>query len=192
MNKGLRQSNYNPGFINEINATAHNKKDELNINSGAGLFKHTLHRCRLFYWQVNKITMSNIVQVVNVDKNMTSLKKGVNASGLDQVLSSTGPFTVFAPTDIAFGKLDKGVLDNLLKPENKTKLADVLNHHVVSGKINFKDLKDVEILKTVNGKEQLVHIQVGHLTVDGIKIISHDMQATNGVIHSLETTIIKN
>ncbi len=49
-----------------------------------------------------------------------------------------GPFTVFAPTDIAFGKLDKGVLDNLLKPENKTKLADLLNHHVVEGKINLK------------------------------------------------------
>ncbi len=136
--------------------------------------------------------MSNIAQLVNVEKNMTTLKKGVHASGLDQVLSSTGPFTVFAPTDIAFAKLDKGVLDNLLKPENKTKLTDLLNHHVVAGKINFKDLKDGEKLKTVNGKELLVHVKDGQATVDGAKILSHDVQATNGVIHSLETVMLKN
>lgn len=136
--------------------------------------------------------MSNIAQVVNVDKNMTTLKKGVNASGLDQVLSSTGPFTVFAPTDIAFGKLDKGILDNLLKPENKTKLTDLLNHHVVAGKINFKDLKDGEKLKTVNGRELLVHVKDGYTTISGAKIQGHDVQATNGVIHSLETVMMKN
>ncbi|HEY4935793.1 MAG TPA: fasciclin domain-containing protein, partial [Puia sp.] len=112
--------------------------------------------------------------------------------GLDQVLSGKGPFTVFAPTDIAFGKLDKGILDNLLKPENKTKLTDLLNHHVVAGKIDFKDLKDGERLKSVNGKELLVHVKDGHATVDGAKIQSHDVQATNGVIHSLETVMLKN
>ncbi len=96
--------------------------------------------------------MSNITKVVNVGKNMTTLKKGVNASGLDQILSSTGPFTLFAPSDLAFEKMDKTVLENLLKPENKTKLTDLLNYHLVSGKINYKDLKDGEKLKTVNGK----------------------------------------
>jgi uncharacterized surface protein with fasciclin (FAS1) repeats len=136
--------------------------------------------------------MSNITQLVNVEKNMTTLKKSVHASGLDQVLSSKGPYTVFAPTDIAFGKLDKGVLDNLLKPENKTKLTDLLNHHVVEGKINFKDLKDGEKLKAVNGKELLVHVKDGHITVDGAKIQGHDVQATNGIIHSLETVMFKN
>jgi uncharacterized surface protein with fasciclin (FAS1) repeats len=136
--------------------------------------------------------MSNITQLVNVEKNMTTLKKSVHASGLDQVLSSKGPYTVFAPTDIAFGKLDKGVLDNLLKPENKTKLTDLLNHHVVEGKINFKDLKDGEKLKAVNGKDLLVHVKDGHITVDGAKIQGHDVQATNGIIHSLETVMFKN
>lgn len=136
--------------------------------------------------------MSNITQVVNVEKNMTTLKKSVNASGLDQVLSSTGPFTVFAPTDIAFGKLDKGVLDNLLKPENKAKLADLLNHHVVAGKISFKDLKDGERLKSVNGMELLVHVKDGNTSIAGAKIQSHDVQATNGVIHSVETVMTKN
>ncbi len=136
--------------------------------------------------------MSNITQLVNVEKNMTTLKKSVHASGLDQVLSGKGPYTVFAPTDIAFAKLDKGILDDLLKPENKTKLADLLNHHVVEGKINFKDLKDGEKLKTVNGKQLVVHVKDGHTTVDGAIIQSHDVQATNGIIHSLETVMFKN
>ena len=136
--------------------------------------------------------MSNIAQLVNEEKNMTTLKKSVHASGLDQVLSGKGPFTVFAPTDIAFAKLDKSVFANLLKPENKTKLTDLLNHHVVSGKVNFKDLRDGEKLKTVNGKELLVHVKDGQATVDGAKISDHDIQATNGVIHSLETVMFKN
>lgn len=136
--------------------------------------------------------MSNITQVVNVDKNMTTLKKAVNASGLDQVLSTTGPFTVFAPSDIAFGKLDKGTMENLLRPENKAKLTDVLNHHVVAGKINFRDLKEGQKLKTVNGKELLVHVKEGLTSIAGVKIQSHDLQASNGVIHSLETVMLEN
>jgi uncharacterized surface protein with fasciclin (FAS1) repeats len=136
--------------------------------------------------------MSNIAQLVNVEKDMTTLKKSVHASGLDQVLSGNGPFTVFAPTDIAFGKLDKGIMEKLLKPENKTKLTDLLNRHVVSGKINFKDLKDGEKLKTVNGKELLVHVKDGFTSVDGAKILAHDVQASNGVIHSVETVMYKN
>ena len=136
--------------------------------------------------------MSNIAQLVNVEKNMTTLKKGVHASGLDQVLSGNGPFTVFAPTDLAFEKMDKGVMENLLKPENKTKLTDLLNRHVVAGKINFKDLKDGEKLKTVNGKELLVHVKDGNTTIDGAKILGHDVKATNGVIHSVESVIFKN
>jgi uncharacterized surface protein with fasciclin (FAS1) repeats len=136
--------------------------------------------------------MSNITQVVNADKNMTTLKKIVTASGLDKFLSGTGPFTVFAPTDVAFEKLDKKVVDNLLKPENKTKLADVLNYHVVSGKISFKDLKDGEKLKTVNGKELQVHVKDGHVSVEGAKIQNHDVQTSNGVIHSLDTVMMKN
>jgi uncharacterized surface protein with fasciclin (FAS1) repeats len=136
--------------------------------------------------------MSNITQLVNVEKNMTTLKKSVHASGLDQVLSGKGPYTVFAPTDIAFAKLDKGLLDNLMKPENKTKLTDLLNHHVVEGKINFKDLKDGEKLNTVNGKQLVVQIRDGQTTVDGAIIRGHDVQATNGIIHSLETVMFKN
>jgi uncharacterized surface protein with fasciclin (FAS1) repeats len=136
--------------------------------------------------------MSNITQVVNAEKDMTILKKSVAASGLNEVLSGTGPYTVFAPSDLAFEKLEKGVLDNLLKPENKAKLADLLNYHIVSGKVDFKDLKDGERLKTLNGKELHVHVKDGHVKIEGARVQSHDLSSSNGVIHSLDMVMIKN
>ena len=136
--------------------------------------------------------MSNITQTINAEKNMTTLKKGVYASGLDQILSSTGPFTVFAPSDLAFEKMDKTVLENLLKPENKANLSDVLNYHVVSGKINYRDLKDGEKLKTVSGEELLVHVKDGTVSIGGAAIQKRDVQTSNGVIHSLDTVMMKN
>jgi uncharacterized surface protein with fasciclin (FAS1) repeats len=135
--------------------------------------------------------MSNITQVVNVDKNLTSLKKSVHATDLDQVLSSTGPYTLFAPSDIAFAKLDNGVLENLLKPENKAKLTDLVYQHVIAGKVNFKDLKDGEKLKTVGGVELDVHVKDGQVKVGDAQIGSHDLQTSNGVIHSVDTVLIK-
>ena len=136
--------------------------------------------------------MSNITQVVNVDKNLTTLKKGVIAAGLDKKLSETGPFTIFAPSDKAFDKLDKKVLEDLLKPENKTKLVDLLNHHVVSGKVAFKDLKDGEKLKSISGQELHVHVKEGAVSIDGAKIQGQDVQTSNGVIYSLESVMTKN
>ena len=91
----------------------------------------------------------------------------------------------------AFNKLDKQVLENLLKPENKTKLVDLLNHHVVAGKVDFKDLKDGEKLKLISGKELHVHVKEGAVSIDGAKIEGHDVQTSNGVIYSLETVMIK-
>jgi uncharacterized surface protein with fasciclin (FAS1) repeats len=133
--------------------------------------------------------MSNITQVVNTDKNMTTLKKGVHASDLDQLLSSTGPFTMFAPLNLAFDKLEQGTMDKLLEPENKTALTSLVNHHVVPGKINFKDLKDGEKLKSIDGKELLVTITGNEVRIDGALIQNHDIKTTNGVMHSLDTVL---
>lgn len=134
--------------------------------------------------------MSNITQVVRTEKNLTTLKKTIIATDLDQVLSSTGPFTFFAPSDEAFHKLDSGVMDDLLLRENANKLTDLLNHHVVPGKIAFKDLKDGEKLKTLNGKELLIAVKDNKVTVDGC-LQNKELQTSNGVIHSLDT-VLKN
>lgn len=133
--------------------------------------------------------MSNITQVVNAEKNMTILKKGVLASGLDQVLSGTGPYTLFAPSDLAFEKLESGTVEGLLKPENKVKLVALLNQHVVPGKVNFKDLKNGDKLKTLGGKELEVKIVDTKVSIDGATIQSRDVATTNGVIHTLDKVL---
>ncbi len=136
--------------------------------------------------------MSNITQLVNVDKNMTTLKKGISESGLSKTLSEAGPYTIFAPSDKAFDKLDKNVVEDLLKPENKAHLIEVLNVHVVAGKVRLKDLKDGEKLKTVNGKELNIKVQEGVVTVDGAAIQGNEIQASNGSLYSLDTVMLKN
>ncbi|HYE53369.1 MAG TPA: fasciclin domain-containing protein, partial [Chitinophagaceae bacterium] len=110
---------------------------------------------------------------------------------LDQVLSGTGPFTLFAPSDLAFEKLESGALDSLLQPENKIKLTDLLNYHVVAGKINFKDLKDGDKLKTLNGKELAVKVDGVKTNINGAIIQNRDLKTSNGVIHSLDS-VLKN
>jgi len=136
--------------------------------------------------------MSNIVEIVVADRNLATMSKTVKAAGLEMELNKPGPFTVFAPTDLAFGKLAAGEMMELLKPENKVKLADILNYHVVKGKTNFKDLKDGQKLTTINGKELDVKISNGTVTINGAKVQGRDNEASNGVVHSLDTVISAN
>ena len=134
--------------------------------------------------------MSNIVDVVVADKNLATMSKSVKAAQLETELSKPGPFTFFAPTDLAFGKLKAGEVTELLKPENRIKLTGILNYHVVEGKTSFKDFKDGQKLKTLNGKELTVHVANGAVTVNGAKVQARDMQADNGVVHALDTVVI--
>jgi uncharacterized surface protein with fasciclin (FAS1) repeats len=133
--------------------------------------------------------MSNITQVVRTDKNMTTLKKTIIATNLDQVLSSTGPYTFFAPSDLAFAKLEPNTVQELLKPENCEKLSDLLNMHLVEGKINFKDLEDGQTLKSINGKELTVKVKNGTVNIDNAVIQHSDVRTSNGVIHCVDTVL---
>lgn len=135
--------------------------------------------------------MSNITQVVNTDKNMKTLKKGMHYSDLDQLLSSTGPFTFFAPSDLAFEKQETGYIDNLMTPENRPQLADLMNNHIVNGKVNAKDLKDGDRLTTINGKELLIEIKNGTMTIDDATIVAREQRVSNGVIYSSDTVFVK-
>ena len=134
--------------------------------------------------------MSNITQVINVDKHLKTLKKSMHSSDLDQLLSSTGPFTFFAPSDTAFEKLDKGVMENLLEPKNHVQLIDLLNNHIVNGKVDFKDLKDGDTLNTLNGKQLQVHIKNEEVFVGAIAVHNKDCKATNGVIHAIDAVVV--
>ena len=136
--------------------------------------------------------MTNIVEVVTADKNLTSLGKGMKAAGLEEVLSTGGPYTIFAPSDIAFGKLQTGILADLLKPENKAKLADILSNHVVKGKTNFKELTDGQKLTTLGGKELHVVVKNGDVDIEGSRVQGRDMDSSNGVVHSIDKVVLFN
>ena len=134
--------------------------------------------------------MSNIVEVVVADKNLSTMSKGVKAAGIEEDLAKEGPFTVFAPSEIAFGKLPGGELTDLLKPENQERLAGVMNFHIAEGKTGFRQLKDGQKLKTISGKELLVRVYAnGEVTINGAKVQSRDKEASNGVVHSLDTVM---
>lgn len=134
--------------------------------------------------------MSNITQIINGDKLLRTLKKTVHASDRDQLLSSTGPFTFFAPSDLAFEKLEKGLVDQLLEPQNRTKLANLLNNHIVSGKLLFNELKDGQKLTTINGKELLVTEKEGNIQIGSVKILPRDAKISNGAIFLSDTVIL--
>ena len=133
--------------------------------------------------------MSNVVEVVVADKNLATMSKSVKAVGLETELNKKGPFTVFAPSEIAFGKLANGVLPDWLKPENKIMLTAILSHHVVEGKNNFKDFKDGQKLVTINGRELKVNVSNEEVTINGAKVQGHDNEASNGVVHSLDRVL---
>lgn len=134
--------------------------------------------------------MSNITQVVNVEKNMRTLKKGVHASDLDQLLSSSGPFTLFAPTDAAFEKLAKGMMENLLEPKNRVELTDLMNNHIILHKVLFDDLKDGLALKTANGKSLQVQVKDGAVSFGNITIQYRNGKISNGIVHIIDTVLI--
>ena len=131
----------------------------------------------------------DIVAVASESKNLKTLVTAVKAAGLVETLQGAGPFTVFAPTDAAFDKLPKGTLENLLKPENKKKLASILTCHVVPGKVLAADVKSGEV-KTVNGKKLDVKVTGAVVTVDGAKVVTTDIPASNGVIHLVDTVLM--
>lgn len=137
--------------------------------------------------------MSTIVDVVVADNNLTTLVRGIKAAGLETELAKTGPFTIFGPSEMAFGKLANGVLPDLLKPENKDKLIGLMNDHITVGKTNFIHFKDGQMLKTIGGTDLKVAVSsTGEVTINGSKIQGKDSDATNGVVHSIDKVITAN
>lgn len=121
--------------------------------------------------------------------SFTTLVAAVEAAGLVETLKGEGPFTVFAPTDEAFAALPAGTVEDLLKPENKDKLTAILTYHVVPGKVMSIDLSDNLMATTVQGTDVTV-MTTGGVTVNGAKVTTADIEASNGVIHVIDTVIM--
>merc|ERR1711998_273155 len=122
----------------------------------------------------------NIVQVAAATPDLSTLVDALGAATLIDTLKSTGPFTVFAPSNEAFAKLPKATLDSLLKLENKAKLVDILTYHVVAGAAVFaKDLKNDEQIKTVEGKVVTAHVSGTSVKINDATVTTANVAASN-------------
>jgi uncharacterized surface protein with fasciclin (FAS1) repeats len=147
----------------------------------------------------------NIVENAVNSKDHTTLVAAVKAAGLVDTLMTKGPFTVFAPTDAAFGKLPAGTVETLVKPENKTTLTKILTYHVVAGNFDAKAI--MKAIKAGKGKATLKTVSGGTLTAmmngpmnvvvmdekgNTANISTYDVKQSNGVIHVIDTVLLPN
>jgi uncharacterized surface protein with fasciclin (FAS1) repeats len=144
----------------------------------------------------------NIIENAVNSKDHTTLVAAVKAAGLVETLQSAGPFTVFAPTDAAFGKLPAGTVETLVKPENKKTLTSILTYHVVAGKMDskaiaeaikagggtatFKTVQGGTLKAMMKGKKLMLTDEKGGMTMVTIK----DVYQSNGVIHVVDTVLM--
>ena len=132
---------------------------------------------------------ADIVDTAAAAGSFTTLLAAVDAAGLTETLRGDGPFTVFAPTDAAFAALPAGTVEDLLKPENRDTLVSILTYHVVAGIARSTDLSEGATAPTVQGQSVTFSLE-GRAKVDGAVISAADIEASNGVIHVIDSVIM--
>lgn len=131
-----------------------------------------------------------IVDVASQNDSFETLVTAIEAADLTETLEGDGPYTVFAPTDEAFDELPEGKLDSLLEARNKKKLRSILTYHVVSDQLYAEDVEPGEV-ETVEGS--MVTIEVtdeGDVMYGNAKVVETDVEASNGVIHAIDTVVM--
>ncbi len=140
--------------------------------------------------KAGKKNLPNLVAVASKAGSFNTLLKAAAAAGLADTLANGGPFTIFAPNDEAFAKLGKDTIADLLKPENKDKLAAILKYHVVSGAVMSPEAVKLTSAKTLQGGDLTLKVVDGKLTIDGAKVIAADVEGSNGVIHVVDSVLL--
>jgi uncharacterized surface protein with fasciclin (FAS1) repeats len=130
----------------------------------------------------------NIVETAVSAGSFTTLVKAVEAAGLVETLSGPGPFTVFAPTDEAFAKIDPATLNAILA--DKEKLTAILTYHVVSGEVMAADVVNLTSATTVQGSDVSITTKDGGVMINDANVVTTDIKATNGVIHVIDTVLL--
>ena len=133
--------------------------------------------------------MNDIVDTAVAAGAFKTLVAAVQAAGLVDTLKGTGPFTVFAPTDDAFGKLPATAVADLLKPEYKAKLQGVLTYHVIAGKVLAAEVLKLKSAKSLQGQELTIDTTAG-VKVNGANVIQTDIVCSNGVIHIIDSVML--
>ena len=175
------------------------KKNVMKVKNLFKVFIITLS----FFIGSNAIAQTkNIVETAINSEAHTTLVAAVKAADLVGVLSSVGPFTVFAPTNDAFAKLPEGTIESLLKEENIGTLQSILKYHVIAGKFNASDVISLiknndgnATIQTVNGGKLIAMLKDGSVYIkdengNSAKVIAADLENTNGVIHVIDTVVL--
>ncbi len=136
------------------------------------------------------VTQANIVAAAASKPELSTLVSAIKAAELVTVLQGQGPFTVFAPTNAAFKKLPAGQLEDLLKPENREKLAAILKGHVIEGRVKAADIKAGEV-KTLDGNEVEIAVRNGKVSFGDATVVATDLTTGNGIIHVIDTVVVE-
>jgi uncharacterized surface protein with fasciclin (FAS1) repeats len=132
----------------------------------------------------------DIVDTAVAAGSFKTLAKALQAAELVETLKGTGPYTVFAPTDEAFGKLPAQTVTDLLKPENKEKLQRILTYHVVPGRVSSTEVVKLRTARAVSGDTIDITAVGGTVMVDSARVVKTDVQASNGIIHVIDSVIL--
>ena len=135
---------------------------------------------------------SDIVDTAVEAGQFNTLAAALDAADLIGTLKGEGPFTVFAPTDDAFAKLPEGTVESLLMPENRDQLIAVLTYHVVPGKVMAEDVVNLSEATTVQGSDVSIKVVDGSVRIDDATVVAADVDASNGVIHVIDSVILPN
>ncbi len=132
----------------------------------------------------------SIPQVAKTAGQFTTLLAAVDAAGLTETLLGRGPYTLFAPTDEAFGKLPNGTVQDLLKPENREKLRTILTYHVVAGRVTASQARSVNSAETVAGQSVRISTSGDQLRINDAVVRIADVPASNGLIHVIDRVLL--
>ena len=132
----------------------------------------------------------DVVKVAAASKDHTTLVSAVKQAELVDVLSNAGPFTVFAPTNEAFNKLPKGTVEDLMKPENKEKLQDILQYHVYVGSLKTDIMRDGQTLNQVNSGNINISKKDGKVVINNSANVIASVPASNGIIHVIDAVLL--
>ena len=138
---------------------------------------------------VDELSEPNILQVAINSADHSTLVAGVVAAGLQDVLTNAGPLTVFAPNNDAFDKLPEGTLDDLLKPENKEILANIITFHAAPGSYYGDNIKGVMGIGQATGDKVVVEVKDGVTYVNGAKVLG-TVKASNGYVHVIDQVLL--
>lgn len=138
---------------------------------------------------VDDESQKNVVGIAVGSPDHGTLVAAVKAAELVDALSNAGPFTVFAPTNAAFEALPAGTVEDLLKPEKKADLQDVLQYHVTLGVLKADMLREGQVLGMVNGSNATIHVKDGVLMINDARVVA-SVPASNGIVHVIDKVIL--